>query len=201
MKLYFSSTSPFVRQCMVCAYELGLEERIEKLPSAVHPVTRDKTIVTSNPLGQVPTLITDTAEVLSDRRVICEYLNALGKGQLFPDGPNRWHALSEQSLAYGILDAMLLVRYELTSRPQALRWDDWHKGQMEKVQSVFEYLEKQTSACGERVDIGTISFGCALGYLDLRFTDYDWRSAFPATAAWFEQFNARPSMQATLPKA
>ena len=201
MKLYFSLASPFVRKCMVCAYELGLEARIEKLPSAVNPVKRDQTIVASNPLGQVPTLLTDKAEVLSDSRVICEYLNALGNGQLFPDGPDRWRALSEQSLADGIMDALLLVRYELTSRPQELRWDDWHKGQMEKVQSVLEYLEKQAPTWGERVDIGTISFGCALGYLDLRFNDYDWRSAFPATAAWFERFNARPSMQNTLPKA
>lgn len=200
MKLYFSATSPFVRKCMVCAYELGLADRIEKLPSAVHPVKRDQTVLASNPLGQVPTLISDKAEILLDSRVICEYLNALGKGTLFPEGRDRWRVLSEEALADGIMDALLLARYEMASRPQALRWNEWHRGQMDKVQSGLEYLEKQVSSWDERLDIGTISFGCALGYLDLRFTDYDWRRAFPATAAWFAQFNARESMQNTLLK-
>ena len=34
MKIYFSPASPFVRKCMVIAHELGLADRIEKLPSA-----------------------------------------------------------------------------------------------------------------------------------------------------------------------
>ncbi|MBR0745655.1 hypothetical protein JQ582_17125 [Bradyrhizobium japonicum] len=49
---------------------------------------------------------------------------------------------------------------------------------------------------GERVDIGTISFACAFGYLDLRFPDFDWRSRQPKCAAWFTSFEARTSMQA-----
>lgn len=37
MKIYFSPASPFVRKCMVIAHELGLADRIEKLPSAAGP--------------------------------------------------------------------------------------------------------------------------------------------------------------------
>ena len=43
----------------VAAHELGLADRIEKLPSAAGPVARDQTIIASNPLGQVPTFFTD----------------------------------------------------------------------------------------------------------------------------------------------
>ena len=78
-----------MRKCLVAAHELGLADRIEKLPSAAGPVARDQTIIASNPLGQVPTFFTDDGQVLYDSRVICEYLNVLGGGALFPPKASR----------------------------------------------------------------------------------------------------------------
>ena len=86
MKIYYSVTSPFVRKCLVAAHELGLRDRIELVDASAHPVTRDRGLVALNPLGQVPTLVTDDGAVLYDSRVIVEYLNALADGDLvFPD--------------------------------------------------------------------------------------------------------------------
>lgn len=76
MKLFYAATSPFVRKCLVSAHELGLRDRLELLPAAAHPVNRDRTVVARNPLGKVPTLITEEGTALYDSRVICEYLNA-----------------------------------------------------------------------------------------------------------------------------
>lgn len=201
MKIYFSPASPFVRKCMVIAHELGLVDRIEKLPSAAGPVARDQTIIPSNPLGQVPTLLTDDGQALFDSRVICEYLNELGGGALFPAGAARWRALAEQSLGDGMLGAALLARYETVLRPEALRWDGWYEGQLGKVRDGLAQLEKTAASLEGRLDIGTITVGCALGYLDFRYPDFDWRAGHPAVAAWFKTFNQRPSMQATLPRA
>ena len=44
-----------------------------------------------------------------------------------------------------------------------------------------------------------LTIGCALGYLDFRFPELDWRTAHPRAAAWFAVFNQMPAMQATLP--
>ena len=59
MKIYYSATSPFVRKCLVAAHELGLRDRIELVEASAHPVARDRALVAVNPLGQVPTLVTD----------------------------------------------------------------------------------------------------------------------------------------------
>ena len=40
-KLYYASTSPYVRKVMITAHCLGLSGQIEKLESAAHPVQRD----------------------------------------------------------------------------------------------------------------------------------------------------------------
>jgi glutathione S-transferase len=206
MKLFFSPTSPYVRKCLVVARELGVDERIEFLVANAHPVNRDASIVAANPLGKVPTLLTDDGHSLYDSRVICEYLDArFGQGRLFPsaaqEGAARWQALTLQALADGLLDAALLVRYEQVARPEELRWPDWQTGQLDKIETSLAALER-----GEllplpldptRVDIGTLALACALWYLDLRYESLAWRARFPAVARWYGEFSQRPSLQAS----
>jgi glutathione S-transferase len=191
-----------VRKCLVAAHELGLRERIELVPAAAHPVNRDAAVVAHNPLGKIPTLITDDDVALYDSRVICEYLNELGDGHLLPRaGEARWRVLVDQSLADGIADAAVLARYETVVRPEALRWTDWTTGQLEKVRSGLDVIEARAAGFGERVDLGTVAFGCALGYLDFRFATLGWRDGHPMAASWFQRFAARNSMVATQPPA
>ena len=202
MKIHFSATSPYVRKCMIVARELGLDSRIEKLPAAAHPVNRDASIVATNPLGKIPTFFTDDGQVLYDSRVVCEYLNELGKGSLFPkDGRLKWQALTDQSLADGILDAALLSRYENAVRPAEFRWSPWTDGQMDKIKCGVAQFEKTIGARGKDLDIGTITLACALGYLDFRFADFDWRAPHPALKAWYAEFSKRQSVSSTAPDA
>ncbi|MBK1658765.1 glutathione S-transferase [Paracraurococcus ruber] len=200
MKLYFSAASPFVRKVTVVAAELGIA--LDRLPSAVHPINRDRTVVADNPLGQVPTLLLEDGIRLFDSRVICEYLDALKGGGIFPAaGPARWRALTEQSMGDGILDAGILLRYEAVTRTPEMQSAAWKAGQMEKVTGTLDVLEGMAEGFGDRVDIGTISIGCALGWLDFRFGDIGWRHGRPKLAAWFERFATRPSMAGSVPAA
>lgn len=198
MKLLFSPFSPYVRKCLVTAHELGLDGRINLLASAANPVNRDQTIIPHNPLGKVPTFFTDDGESLYDSRVICEYLNDLGKGSIFPTaGMARWRALTLQSLGDGILDAAILARYEVFLRPEPFRWDDWSRGQRDKIRTSFAHLNANPSMLSAEVTIGNIAVGCALWYLDLRFADFGWRETYPEVAKWYAAFSQRPSMKMT----
>ena len=53
---------------------------------------------------------------------------------------------------------------------------------------------------GDALDIGTLTVGCALGYLDFRFADTDWRAGRPTLAAWYQGHAKRPSMAASAPR-
>jgi glutathione S-transferase len=203
MQLFFSPASPYVRKVMVVAHETGLAERIEKLPSAANPVTRDETIAPHNPTGKVPTLIADDGLALYDSRVICEYLDSLHEGpKLYPaEGRARWETMVLQAAADGLLDAALLARYETVLRPEDLRWNDWVQGQMKKVAGmVVEFESRWIETLEGEVTAGTLAVACALGYLDFRFPDAGWRDGHPRLTAWYETIAQRPSMQATVPQ-
>ncbi|MCA0317809.1 MAG: glutathione S-transferase [Proteobacteria bacterium] len=204
MKLFFSPASPFVRKVMVCAIERGIGGLIEKLPSAAHPINQDASIKAHNPTGKVPTLITEDGKPVYDSRVICEYLDAIGAApKLFPAvGKERWPALVLHSAADELLDAALLARYESVARPEALRWEDWHKGQLTKIgTTITSFSTTWIDHLENKVDIGTIAVGCALGYLDFRFPDIGWRNGNDRLAAWYAKFSERPSMKQTAPTA
>jgi len=198
MRLLFSPTSPYVRKCLVVAHELGLDGRLQLLPANAHPINRDREIIASNPLGKVPTFFTDDGQVLYDSRVICEYLDTLAGGSLFPrTGPARWEALTLQSLGDGMLDAALLARYEDAARPEAILWPEWRAGQLDKIETSVQHLQARPALLAGRVDIGAITVGCALWYADLRFADFGWRERCPAVASWYAAFSQRPSMAAS----
>ncbi len=198
MKILFSPNSPYVRKCMVAAYELGLNDRVQLLSSNAHPIQRDAQIIGDNPLGKVPTFFTDDGQVLFDSRVICEYLNELTKGSLLPaQGARRWETLTLQSLGDGMMDASLLARYEDVTRPDHLKWSDWRVAQLDKVETSLAWLCVHSELLKSRVDMGSIAIGCALWYLDLRFADLGWRDRHSNMAKWYAEFSQRPSMSTT----
>ncbi|WP_375687536.1 glutathione S-transferase N-terminal domain-containing protein [Pseudooceanicola sp. LIPI14-2-Ac024] len=201
LSLYWGSASPFVRKVMAVAHELGLQDSVEILDSAAHPVQRDTRIQAFNPLAKVPAAQTDDGTPLYDSRVICEYLDTQANGGLFPAaGPARWTALRRQALADGLLDAALLIRYELLARPAELQWPLWMEKQREKVTDALDAMAADLPD-PDCHDIGAISCACALGWLDFRFPDIGWRDGRTALAEWHAAFDTRPAMVATRPGA
>ena len=200
MKLRHSAGSPFVRKVMVLAHEHGLVDRIELVPTAVSPIQANDTLAPENPLMKVPSLVTDDGEVLFDSPVICEYLDTMATGRkLFPAaGPARWAALRQQALGDGILDALILCRYE-SVRPEDKRWSGWTGGQMRKAHQGLAAVEREDLS-GPRT-IGHIAVGCMLGYLDFRFPDDGWRQRHPKLASWYQDFAELAGMKATRPPA
>lgn len=199
MKLRHSPTSPFVRKVLVTAIETGLRDRIELLPADVWAPGSD--IVADNPLGKVPALLLDGGETLYDSPVICEYLDSLHDGaKLFPPaGGARWTALRRQALADGLADASVLRRLEVT-RAEGQRSDAWANRQVAVMGRALDALEDEADRMGQQPTIGHIAIACALGYLDLRFDEDNWRWSRPALADWFDLFSQRRSMTETVHK-
>ena len=203
MKLYYSPTSPYVRKVIVLALETGLDAKIERLATPTTPIDQNPDVARANPVAKVPTLVTADGLHLFDSRVICEYLDSLhDKPKFFPAaGAQRWNALRQQALGDGLLDAALLARYEGFLRPEDKRWTAWSEGQMKKVHGALAEIDAIANGLGDRVDIGTVTLACALGYMDFRFSGIGWRQQYPKAADFADRMFARPSFKATIPPA
>ena len=202
MQLYYSSASPYARKVLALAHEIGIADNIELVAAAAHPTNRDQALVVQNPLGKVPTLVLDDDSVLFDSRVIAAFFDTQHENApLIPaQGTKRFAALTLEALADGLLDAALLCRYEATVRPEDKRWPAWSDGQMAKIDAALDELEAHwLEILNGPTTIGSIAVGCALGYIDFRFADVDWRATRPGIAAWYGAFSVRPSMQKTQP--
>jgi len=198
MILRTSPASPFGRKVKLAAAVLGLSDRIEIVAADTMDPSDD--LRTQNPLGKIPILITDAGEPLYDSRVILEYLDLLaGGGSIIPAGEARFPALRLQALADGLMDAAILQVYETRWREEDRREARWLGYQAEKVARSLATLEAEVDAIGERLDVGTITLACALGYLDFRFGS-SWRESCPKLVDWLDGFAARvPAFDATRP--
>ncbi|WP_113910556.1 glutathione S-transferase family protein [Roseovarius dicentrarchi] len=200
MKLFYSPNSPFVRKVLMTGMELGLDDRIERVQAAPHPVNRDRDLIAHNPLGQIPACLTDDGEEISDSRVICEYLAALVPDQqIFPSGPRRWAALTEQSISDGLMAAALSIRYERSTRPAEQQSQTWIAGQTDKIETVLDALDRRYVRPPPGFDIGHISVACAIDYLAFRFPEITLGSRWPHLADYHALLDARPSFAQTIP--
>src|SRR3954451_19393132 len=155
MKLTFSPASPFARKVRIAAIETGLIDRIEFTPATVAPGQANEEYSKITPLKKLPVLILDNGDVILDSYVIVEYLDELaGGGKLIPaSGPARWQVKTDHSLLQGMLDSMLLWRYENAVRPAPLKWQVWSDDHWDRVWSGMARFDKQADVLARPFDI------------------------------------------------
>jgi len=205
MKLIGSSTSPYARKVRVVMAEKKLEFKFveEDVWSA------DTRISDANPLGKVPCLVMEGGEAVFDSRVIVEYLDTLSPvGKLIPSsGRERVEVKTWEALADGVLDAAVAARLEATwsGRAAGERSQAWIDRQLGKIE---QGLRAMSSGLGDRpychgihYTLADVAVGCALGYLDFRFPQIDWRTPYPNLQKLFEKLMQRQSFIDCIPKA
>ena len=201
MKLIGSFGSPFVRKARIVFAEKKIDYNLV-LENVWAPET---TIHTFNPLGKVPCLVMDDGEAVFDSRVICEYVDTLSPvGKLIPaSGRERVEVRCWEALADGMLDATVLIRVEGIQRAAEYRSETWLARQRHKIDhglvAMSQGLGSKTWCAGNRYSLADIALGCALGYLDFRMPDLNWREPHPNLDKHFQKLSQRPSFIDTMP--
>lgn len=202
MKLTYSPASPFARKLRICAIELGLLDKIELVPTKASPGTFNEDYSRNvSPLRKLPALILDDGSTIVDSYVIAEYFDELaGGGKLIPvAGARKWQVKSEHSITQGMLDAMLLCRYERMLRPEELRWQTWIDDQWDRAWHGLQRFEAHDDILTRPLDVAQIGLVCVLGYADFRFPECGWRKAFPKIDSFHNRMMERESVKISVP--
>ncbi len=201
MRLFTAGPSPFGRKVTLALHVTGLLDQVEVIATNTSEPDSDNRRL--NPLGKIPTLVTDEGP-LFDSRVILEAIDRFAGGsRLLPiAGPERTAVQTKVALIDGIMDAALLIVYEGRMRPEGMQVQsvlDYQKG---KIERSLSYLEAQALhyAKGQNPDASDIGLACLLDYLDFRQV-IDWQEVAPSLVSWITDFaTAVPGYKQTLPE-
>ena len=204
MKLIGSLTSPYVRKVRIVLAEKKLDYQF-----VLEDVWGNDNILTSNPLGKVPCLVMEAGEAIFDSRVIVEYVDTLSPvGKLIPpSGRERVEVRTWEALADGVLDAAILARMELhwSGRSAEQRSPAWVERQMSRVHAALKAMSHglgdKPHCVGIHLSLADIAVCVALGYLDFRYPEIDWRTPYPNLQRLHDKLAQRPSFVDTTPVA
>lgn len=197
MKLWSSTTSPYVRKVRAAAIHHGLENRIE-------PVTVKSSFAAEsahnqdNPLGRIPVLQLDNGEWLFNSNVIAEYLDSVGQGAtLYPQDASRWQVLNLHALAEGLLENTVAMIAEKMLRPENEWWTARHEQIKQRNARTVPVLAEHLQP------FGTLFAVCAVDFLLFRdnLTGAAGLAGISELKAWADEMNAlHPCLAATKPR-
>ncbi len=190
MKLLASATSPYARKLRVIAHELGIALPVEDTAPMADPAA----LLAANPLGKVPALVLEDGNAIIDSPVIAAFLIASVPGQqLLPEsGHGHWQARTTEALADGVLDAAIILRFNMA---QGITSGPWVDRQYRAIERALAVMNTRTGGSG----FGDICITVACDYLSFRFPDLHWREHNAALAELADRLLATPAFVATQP--
>lgn len=156
-----------------------------------------------NPLGKVPALQDDDL-VLLESPLICEYLDdrhsqSTGNSLFMRNTADYYRIQQAHMMANGILDAAVAIVMERRrdDSEQSAQWlSRWGKA----IDTALHALPLKYCGSADNPNIASIALAAALGYLDFRHSERNWRQLQPDLDAWFTDIEAAAWFRETLPE-
>lgn len=168
----------------MAAAHLGLP--FESVPTDTNAEGED--LVGNNPLGKIPTLVTDDGRAVFDSRAIMQYLDREGGKVLYPrNAAKRTDAEVLEALCDGICDALLNIIYERRYRPEEKVHQGWIDQQWRKVERGLDYLNANLPRTAGKLHGGHFALAALIAYLSLRF-EGKWERGRPKLKNWPTKF-------------
>ena len=196
MRLYITDPSPYARKCRIVLRERGLAAGCEEV--RVDPYASDPDLVAANAVAQVPSLVTDDGTVFNDSPLICAWLDAQGTDGPRLTGEQDWVVRRLEALADAGLE--MGVKWVLEKRrPETERSPTWIARWQAGLGRVLDQLEALNLEDRD-LDLGIITAGVLVCWLDFRHPEYDWRTGRPSLQALKTVLDRRESFIQTVPR-
>jgi len=198
-KLISATPSPYARKVRIALAEKGVPFEL------VTEVPWDRTTSTPkyNPLENLPVLLLDDGSAVYESDYILEWLEVRHpKPPLLPADPEaRLAARKLEVLCDGVCDAVVLTFFERMRKEGGS--PEWLARQRRKIEGgvreMAHLVGARSFAVGGGFTLGDIAVGTAMGYLRVRFAEFDWMRLYPDLDAYCRRLDERPSFAASMP--
>ncbi|MCM2473946.1 glutathione S-transferase [Rhizobium sp. CG5] len=184
MKLLYSPASPYSSKVRMAARYLGVDIEEIKVAAMDDPTE----LIETNPLGKIPTVVTNEGQAIFDSRAIMHYLNRVSGKTLYPTkDAKRTEAEVFEALCDGITDCLVAIVYEKRFHPPEKVHQPYIDRQWSKVIRGLDHLNAHMPKTGKKLNGGHFALAAMIGYLMLRFPG-EWEDGRTELTAWPHRF-------------
>ena len=184
MQLFVSTTSPFARLVLITAYRKKLDISL----NFVMPWDNPAELMAVNPFCQVPTLITDSGQVITESSVILAHLAP----EIFADETTAAKVSFSLGLINQAVKAFSTRKFQPTN-------SEPHPFIQRAEQFLNDALTSAPTLQSASDNWGEIFYGVALVYIQLRLPELFEHTVSPANQQAVSEFLQRDFMQKTAP--
>ena len=117
MKLYYTVISAFSRKCRILARELNIIQGIQEVITTMR--STDSIIMSINPTGKVPALITNEEQLITESYAICNYLEYIANTNINSDNNyDNWTINGYETVACQVLESIVYRSIEKKNKPR-----------------------------------------------------------------------------------
>ena len=192
MKLYYTVISAFSRKCRILARELDIIQDIEEIITTMR--SNDSLIMSINPTGKVPALITNEQQLITESYAICNYLEKIANTNINSDNNNdNWTINGYETVACQVLESIVYRSIEKNNKPKDFIYKETNDYEKFKVNRALDFLEKKAPEYNFNINSVQITICLAFNTMYRNFPEENWIENRPLLNSLVEVFKQRKS--------
>ena len=192
MELYYTDISAFSRKCRILARELNIIKDIKEIITTMR--TPESLIMSINPTGKVPALVTKEKQLITESYAICNYLESIAKTNINSDDDlDNWMINGYETVACQILESIVYRSIERKNKPKAFIHKPTIEYEQYKVNRALDFLEDKANQFSKKINRVQITICLAFNTMQKNFPEDNWRYNRPMLTGITDSLNQRTS--------
>ena len=192
MKLYYTVISAFSRKCRILARELNIIQDIQEIVTTMR--STDSIIMSINPTGKVPALITNENQLITESYAICNYFEYIADTNINSDNNHdNWKINGYETVACQVLESIVYRSIEKKNKPKDFIYKETTDYEKFKVNRALDFLEKKAPEYNSNMNRVQITISLAFNTMYKNFPEENWKENRPLLHSLVETFKQRES--------
>ena len=192
MKLYYTVISAFSRKCRILARELNIIQDIQEKVTTMR--STDSIIMSVNPTGKVPALITNENQLITESYAICNYFENIANTNINSDSNyDNWTINGYETVACQVLESIVYRSIEKKNKPKNFIYEATTDYEKFKVNRALDFLEKKAPEYNSNINRVQITICLAFNTMYKNFPEENWKKNRPLLHSLVETFKQRES--------